>query len=121
QADRNYRGLKDQVIVDVRDAIRTIFSAQTSLAIQLRNTDLAQRRLEYSYELLKLGAVDSRDVVESQQSLLSAEDGYERALSSLQMAILRYLRNTGTLRVDPDAGTLGFAMDRTANRDRQRI
>jgi hypothetical protein len=116
RADRNYKGLRDQVIVDVRDAIRTIYSAQTSLAIQRRNTDLAQRRLEYSYELLKLGAVDSRDVVESQQSLLSAQDSYERALSNLQVAVLRYLRSTGTLRVDPVAGSLGMAMDRAANK-----
>jgi outer membrane protein TolC len=116
QADRNYTAQRDQVIVEVRDAVRTIYSAQTSLAIQRRNTDLAQRRLEYSYELLKLGSVDSRDVVESQQSLLSAQDGYERALSSVQIAVLRYLRSTGTLRIDPDAGTLGFAMDRAANR-----
>jgi len=82
----------------------------------LTETRLAQRRLEYSYELLKLGAVDSRDVVESQQSLLSAQDSYERALSSLQIAVLRYLRSTGTLRVDPTAGSLGVAMDRAANK-----
>lgn len=121
RADRNFRGLRDQVIVDVRDSIRTIYSAQTSLAIQQRNTDLAQRRLEYSYELLKLGAVDSRDVVESQQSLLSAQDSYDRALSALQIAVLRYLRNTGTLRVDPAAGILGLAMDRVANRNKVRV
>jgi outer membrane protein TolC len=116
QANRDYVGTRDQVVVEVRDAVRTIYSAETSLAIQRRNIDLAKRRLEYSYELLKLGSADSREVVDSQQSLLSAQDGYERALSSFQIAILRYLRSTGTLRVDPDAGTLGFAMDRAANR-----
>ena len=116
RAGRNYNGLRDQVIVDVRDSVRTINSAETSMAIQRRNTDLAHRRLQYSYELLKLGAVDSRDVVESQQSLLSAQDGYERALSNLQVAILKYLRSTGTLRVDPTAGTLGYSMDRAGTR-----
>jgi outer membrane protein TolC len=122
RASRNYSGLRDQIIVDVRDSVRTINSADTSMAIQRRNADLAARRLEYSYELLKQGSVDSRDVVESQQSLLSAEDGYEKALSNLQVAILRYLRSTGTLRVDPSAGTLGYAMDRAANReDAQRL
>jgi outer membrane protein TolC len=114
QADRNYQNQRDQVIVDVRSAVRTIFSATTALAIQRRNIDLAQRRLEYSYELLKLGAADSRDVVEAQQSLLSAEDSYEVALSNYQVAVLRYLNSTGTLRLDPEAGTLGYAMDREA-------
>jgi outer membrane protein TolC len=117
RAGRNYNGLRDQVILDVRDSVRAIHSAETSLAILRRSIDLAQRRLEYSYELLKQGAVDSRDVVESQQSLISAQDGYERALSNLQVNILRFLRNTGTLRVDPTAGTLGFSMDRAANRE----
>jgi outer membrane protein TolC len=116
QATRNYAGLRDQVIVEVRTAVRTIFSAQTNLTIQRRNTDLALRRLEYSYDLLKLGAAQSRDVVEAQQSLLSAEDGYEGALSNYQVAVLSYLRSTGTLRVDPDAGSLGIAMDRALNR-----
>src|SRR5207302_7536372 len=117
RAARNYGGLRDQVIVDVRNSVRTIYSAQTSLEIQRRNIDLAQRRLEYSYALLKLGTADSRDVVDAQQSLLSAQDSYEQALSSLQVFTQRYLRNTGTLRVDPSAGALGFAMDRAANRD----
>ena len=116
RADRNYKGLRDQIVVDVRDAVRTINSAETSLAIQRRNTDLAGRRLDYSYELLRQGAVDSRDVVESQQSLLSAQDAYEKALSNLQVAVLRYLRSTGTLRLDPDAGSLGYAMDRAVNK-----
>lgn len=116
QATRNYASLRDQVIVQVRTAVRTIFSAQTNLTIQRRNTDLALRRLEYSYDLLKLGAAQSRDVVDAQQSLLSAEDGYEGALSNYQVAVLSYLQNTGTLRVDPDAGTLGIAMDRAVDR-----
>jgi outer membrane protein TolC len=116
QATRNYAGLRDQVIVQVRTAVRTIFSAQTNLTIQRRNTDLALRRLEYSYDLLKLGAAQSRDVVEAQQSLLSAEDGYEGALSNYQVAVLSYLQSTGTLRVDPNAGSLGIAMDRAIDR-----
>ena len=120
RADRSYKGLRDQIVVDVRNSVRTIDSAETSLAIQRRNADLAQRRLEYSYELLKLGLAISRDVVDSQQSLLSAQDGYETALSNLQVAILQYLRSTGTLRVDPTAGSLGFAMDRGANRVRDK-
>ena len=120
QANRNYQGLRDQVVVDVRTAVRTIFSAQMGLTIQRVNTDLAKQRLEYSYDLLKIGGAQSRDVTDAQQSLLSAEDSYEQALSSYQVAVLSFLRNTGTLRVDPDAGTLGLAMDRELNRGHEK-
>ena len=96
--------------------MRQIKSAQLSLDIQRRNIVLAQSRLEYSNELLKIGTGDSRDVVDAQTSLLSAQDTYNQALSSLQIAILQYLRNTGTLRLDPAAGELGYAMDRAAVR-----
>lgn len=90
------------------------------LTIQRVNTDLAKQRLEYSYDLLKIGGAQSRDVTDAQQSLLSAEDSYEQALSQYQISVLSFLRNTGTLRVDPDAGTLGLAMDRELNRGREK-
>ena len=55
---------------------------------------------------------DSRDVTDAQSSLLSAQDAYDRAKANLQVQILTFLRQIGTLRVDPAVGTLGKAMDR---------
>ena len=37
---------------------------------------------------------------------------FEQARADLQVQVLQFLRQTGTLRVDPNAGTLGKAMDR---------
>ena len=82
--------------------------------IQSAGIDLAQRRLDNSLELLKVGyaGASSRDVVESQQSLLTAQDNYDDARAALQIEVLRFLRDTGTMRIDPQAGAIGRALDR---------
>jgi outer membrane protein TolC len=113
RATRAFTRVRDQIVADVRSDVRGIRSAQLTLEIQRRGIELAQRRLDFANELLIQGrSTDSRDVTDAQQSLLSAQDAYERARADLQIQILQFLRDTGTLRVDPEAGTLGHAMDR---------
>jgi hypothetical protein len=115
RAQRNFENLRDQIGSDVRESLRLIQEAQATLQIQRQAVDLAQRRRENAYELLRNGkSTSTRDLVEAQNSLLSARDTYELASATLQVNVLRFLRNSGTLRVDPDAGALGHAMDRAA-------
>lgn len=110
RAQRNYVEVNDRITIQVHDAIRGIRAARVNLEIQRRGIELAKRRLEFSSELLKQGKVNARDVVEAQSSLLDAQDRFERAKSALQTRVLEYMRDTGTLRVDPEAGAIGRAM-----------
>ncbi|HEV2292685.1 MAG TPA: TolC family protein [Tepidisphaeraceae bacterium] len=112
QAQRNYEELKDEVALEARQRLRSIRSAQISLEIARSSIELAQRRLENANELLRLGSRDSRNVVEALQDLTRAQNDYEGARADLQIAILQFLRDTGTLRVDPTAGTVGHVLDR---------
>jgi hypothetical protein len=113
RAQRGFVTARELIISAVREDTRNIRSAQAQLQIQQRGIELAQRRLEYSNELLIQGrATDSRDVVEAQADLLEAQDEYESARAELQIQVLQFLRDTGTLRVDASAGALGIAMDR---------
>ena len=73
---------------------------------------MAKLTLENANELLRQGKKDSRDFIDAQNALLSAQDSYEQANTVLQTQVLRFLRDTGTLRVDPDAGAIGTALDR---------
>jgi outer membrane protein TolC len=114
QAQRNVVGLRDTIAADVRQSLRAISAAEANVEIQRRGIDLARRRLEYSNELLKSSKGSSRDVIEAQTSLLDAQDRYEQARATLQTRVLEFMRDTGTLRVDPTAGAIGRAMDRTA-------
>lgn len=117
RAQRSFDLTRDNILADVRSAIRGIRSAELSVQIQRRAVDLAQRRLEYSNELLLQGrSSDSRDVTEAQSSLLSAQDSLDSAQADLQIQVLQFLRDTGTLRVDPKAGALGHALDRAEAR-----
>jgi outer membrane protein TolC len=104
---------EDQVATDVRRSIRTIRSAITSLEIQRKGIEIAQQRLDSANEFLNTGrAPDTRNVVEAQTELLSAQDAFNSARARLQVAILSYLRDAGVLRLDPTTGELGRAMDR---------
>src|SRR5206468_8402338 len=96
RAERAYEELKDRISIAARDALRGIESAQMTVQIQQLGIEVAMRRLDNSNELLRQGQVTSRDVVESQSSLLSAQDAYFRARADLQISILEYLRQTGT-------------------------
>jgi outer membrane protein TolC len=121
RAVRALEGLKDTVTSNVLQDIRAIRSAQQSLRIQEESIELAERRLDLASELLRAGNAggagaarrgDARDVVEAQQDLLSAQDEYEQARADLQVQVLAFLRDVGTLRVDPAAGLIGRAMRR---------
>ena len=120
RAVRAHQGVADQVTADVMEDIRSIRSAEQSLRIQEESIELAERRLDLASELLRSQVAggagarrggDARDVVEAQQDLLEAQDEYEQARAELQVQVLQFLQDTGTLRVDPDAGLIGRAMD----------
>jgi outer membrane protein TolC len=107
--------LKDAIVSDVRESLRLIRESQLTLQIQRQGIDLAQKRRENAYELLRSGkSTSTRDLVEAQNSMLRARDAFEQARATLQVNVLRFLRNSGTLRVDPSAGAIGHAMDRRA-------
>jgi outer membrane protein TolC len=111
QALRKFEGDRDTDIATARSSARSLRNAQITLDIQRRAIDLAQQKLDYSSELLTQGKAITRDVVEAQSDLLNAQDSYDAAKTNLQVQILSLLRDTGTLRMDPDAGSLGHAMD----------
>ncbi|HMO24686.1 MAG TPA: TolC family protein, partial [Tepidisphaeraceae bacterium] len=113
QRSRTVDELSELIRADVRRARRGIEAAEFSVQIQRRNMDVAIRRLEYANELLLGGqSSDSRNVVEAQNALLAAQDRYDQAQADLQIQTLQFLRDTGLLRVDPESGSLGLALDR---------
>jgi len=121
RARRSYLQLRDQVAADARQSLRLIQSAQVSLDIQQRGIELAKLTLENANELLREGKEDNRNYVDAQNALLSAQDAYEGAKTSLQIQILGFLRDTGTLRLDPDAGAIGAALDRIPTVNEHRL
>jgi outer membrane protein TolC len=103
RAIRAYDALRDTVAVSVRSAIRDIDRARFSLELQEENIRIAKRRQE-SIEAAP-DRVNARDRSEALEEYLRALDDRDAARRDLQIAILRYLLETGQMRVDPD-GTL---------------
>ena len=116
RARRAYEQLREEVVTDVLADVRSIRSSEASLQIAQQSIELAERRLDLASELLRQPGTgtarraDARDVVDAQQDLLEAQDDYEQNRAELQVQVLQFLQNTGTLRVDPEAGLLGRAL-----------
>ena len=104
--------MRDVVTADVRSAVRGIRAAKSQIGIQQRSIKLANDRIDLAYEMLKTGGGSTRDIVEAQTLLLTAQDSYETAVVNLRIQVLQFLRDSGILRVDPDAGAIGQALDR---------
>jgi hypothetical protein len=123
RSQRGYEQLRDEVTAQVRADVRGIRLAQSTLVIQRQSITLAEKRLENATDRLKLNraGADTREVVEAQADLLSAQDSYEQAQATLQIRVLQFLRDTGTLRVDPAAGELGQAMFRERGRQQSDV
>jgi hypothetical protein len=113
RAQRSVELLRDAIMSDVRESLRLIQQSQLTLQIQRQAIELAQKRRENAYELLRSGkSTSTRDLVEAQNSFLTASDAFQSANATYQVNVLRFLRNSGTLRIDPAAGALGHALDR---------
>jgi outer membrane protein TolC len=118
QATRSLDEADDRLTADVRSAIRAIRSAQLQLEIARQSIRAAERQIDYAYELLKTGGAATRDIVEAQNALLIAQDQYEESNVSLQVQVLQFLKVTGTLRVDPESGSIGKSMERASPKAR---
>lgn len=116
RARRSLTQERDQVAVNVRNAVRTIDSSLLSYDIQRRNVQIAKINIESiaadpdSYTVL--------DQLSSIQSLQRARNGRARAFRTVQQSILQYLLDTGQLRVTPNGGLQplpGMVIDQTAS------
>ncbi|MEY3141524.1 MAG: hypothetical protein RLY21_17 [Planctomycetota bacterium] len=100
QSKRQYFQARDNAAVAVRQAARGIERSQFSLVVQQKNVAAAMNRQ---------AAIDAapdrataRDRTEAVDQLRRAQDSLDAAKRDLQLAILRYLNNTGQLRIAPD-------------------
>jgi outer membrane protein TolC len=97
---RNYERFRDTVAVEVRSAVRNIDRSEFSSTLQAQNVRTAERRLA-SIEAAPDRA-DARDRSDSANDLLDARNDYLDARRDVQLSILRYLLDSGQLRVNPD-------------------
>ena len=102
QQHRSYENDTDNVKLGVRDAYRELKKAAQTYQIQMNSLDLAQKRVESNSLLLEAGRLTTRDLLDSQDDLLAAQNNVTAALVSHIVAKLNFFRDIGVLQARPD-------------------
>lgn len=102
RAERDYELARDTVVQQVRRAMRRVLQQRQLLEIQIVNRQLAQRRLRAAQFRFQKGLERALEVVDAQNELLRAQNGFAQAQAALKVAILEFWRDTDTLRIDDE-------------------
>ncbi|MFW6108488.1 MAG: TolC family protein [bacterium] len=93
---------RDQVVLDVRDAWRTLEDTAARYRTQEESLKLADRRVESTSALLEAGRAQTRDLLEALRAQLNAQNALTATLIDNILARLALWRDTELLRVDED-------------------
>jgi outer membrane protein TolC len=102
QRERDYENAQDQVKLDVRQDYRLLGEAAERYRIQKNSLDLAERRVESTKMLLAAGRAQTRDLLDSQDALVQAQNRVTAALVEHAVAKLNFFLNIEVLQVKPD-------------------
>ena len=99
QAKRSAEQLGDTIVADLRQALRDLAAARETYDIQELAVELALRRVESTELSLEAGRSSTRDVLESQESLINAQNALVRATTSYVLSALALYRDMELLTV----------------------
>lgn len=102
ETQRDYERSVDEVKLDVRNDYYSLIEAARRYDIQKLSLDLARERVNSTSMLLQAGRVQSRDLLDSQDDLLSAQNDRTSTLVDYMIARLEFYRDIGILHVKPD-------------------
>ncbi len=91
----------DGILQALRDDLRQALSTLAQYRIQRSSVDLAAKRVRSAQLKLEAGRSSTRDVLEAQRDLLSAQNAATSALIDFALARLRLWRDLELLEVDP--------------------
>ena len=102
QRRRSYDDEFENVKLDVRQAYRDLEEKAESYRIQKIGLDLARRRVEEQKLKLEYGRVTIRDLVITEDALVTAQNNVTVALVNHTVIKLNFFRDIGVLQVKPD-------------------
>jgi len=102
QSRRGHEESVSKVKLGIRQGYRQLIETQERYRIQKNSLELARKRVESTAMLLKMGRVQTRDLLDSQNDLLDAENELTDALVGHTIAKLNFFRDIGVLQVRPD-------------------
>jgi outer membrane protein TolC len=100
QATRSVQLLEDQIKLSIRSKLRTLLVSRESLKIQAQSVVVAEKRVRSSTIFLEAGRTEIRDLLDSQDALLSAQNSLTRAIVDYRIAELELQQDLGLLKVN---------------------
>jgi outer membrane protein TolC len=100
RATRSVQSLEDQIKLAVRSELRSLLESRESLKIQAQSVVVAEKRVRSTTFFLEAGRTEIRNLLEAQDSLLSAQNALTRAVVDYRVAELELQRDLGLLDVN---------------------
>ena len=102
QAVRAFQRLEDEIKLGIRNTLRDLLEAREGFLIQVQAVALAEKRVHSTDLFLQAGEAQVRDVLESQEALLNAQNALTSALVNYRVAEWVMQRDLGLLEVTQD-------------------
>ncbi len=119
RATRNVQSLEDQIKLAIRNELRGLLEARETLKIQAQSVVVAEKRVRSSTIFLEAGRTEIRNLLEAQDSLLSAQNGLTRAVVDYRIAELELQRDLGLLEVNEQGLWREFSPEVIADVEKQ--
>ena len=101
-AQRDYEQAIEDVKLEIRSSYRKLLESAERYRIQQQSLALAQERVKSTNMLVEAGRAQSRDLLDAQDDLLSAQNATTSALIDYTIEKLNFFSNIGVLEVRPD-------------------
>ncbi len=100
RAVRDVQILEDEIKTEVRNALRDMLEARENMYIQAKAVYVAQKRVKSVNMFLEAGRAQTRDLLEAQDDLLSAQNLLTASVVDYRIAELEIQRDMCVLQVD---------------------
>ncbi len=100
RAVRNVQLKEDEIKTQIRNILRDLLEARENMYIQAKAVYTAQKRVRSVNMFLEAGRAQTRDLLEAQDSLLSAQNALTASIVDYRIAELTIQRDMGVLQVN---------------------
>jgi outer membrane protein TolC len=100
QAVRNMQTAEDTIKTEIRNTLRDLLEARENMYIQAKSVSVAEKRVKSVNMFLDAGRAQIRDLLEAQDSLLSAQNSLTASVVNYRIAELAIQRDAGVLEVN---------------------
>jgi outer membrane protein TolC len=100
RAVRDVQILEDEIKTEIRNALRDMLEARENMYIQAKAVYVAQKRVKSVNMFLEAGRAQTRDLLEAQDDLLSAQNLLTASVVDYRIAELEIQRDMGVLEVN---------------------